>query len=155
MARTTVRDPDHWNSRRRCGVVPGCREDRPALGAAPHTLIDMSDSTIYIIDRIVLEPGRARAFIDAYLDEYAPGARERGLTLERVLVSPPAWIDSEPNTLTITWTVDGPREWWAAAVKGRHDPGPAQWWDSVSPMIIERTRSMAAAADAVEGLCDV
>lgn len=115
----------------------------------------MSDSTIYIIDRIVLKPGHARAFIDAYLSEYAPGARERGLTLDRVLVSPPAWIDAESNVVTATWTVEGPQQWWAAAVQGRHDPGYAQWWQSVSPMIVERSRSMAAAADAVEGLCHV
>ncbi|MGV9661890.1 hypothetical protein ACWDUL_02110 [Nocardia niigatensis] len=115
----------------------------------------MSDSTIYIIDRIVLEPGKARAFIDAYLNEYAPGALARGLTLDRVLVSPPAWIDQESTVVTATWTVEGPQQWWAAALKGRHDPAYAQWWNSVSPMIIERDRSMAAAADAVEGLCNV
>ncbi|MET7774016.1 hypothetical protein [Nocardia sp. NPDC005366] len=115
----------------------------------------MSDRTIYIIDRIVLRPGTARAFIDAYMSEYAPGARERGLTLDRILVSPPAWIDGENNIVTATWTVSGPRNWWAAAVEGRHDPAPARWWESVAAMIVERTRSMASAAEDVEGLCNV
>ncbi len=118
-------------------------------------LLLMSDSTIYIIDRIVLEPGCARAFIDAYLSEYAPGARARGLTLDRVLVSPPVWIDRESNVVTATWTVEGPQRWWEAAVRGRHDPEYSRWWESVSPMIIERNRSMATAAEAVDGFCNV
>lgn len=49
----------------------------------------MSDRTIYIVDRIVLAPGSAQRFIDAFLDDYAPGARSRGMSLERILVSPP------------------------------------------------------------------
>lgn len=115
----------------------------------------MDDRTIYIIDRIVLRPGSARAFIEAYLSAYAPQARERGLTLDRILVSPPAWVDGETNTVTATWTVPGPKSWWAAAVSARHDPEPARWWDSMAPMIVERTRSMASRAEDVEGLCDV
>ncbi|WP_280461085.1 hypothetical protein [Nocardia carnea] len=115
----------------------------------------MDDRTIYIIDRIVLTPGSAPAFIDAYLSGYAPQARARGLTLDRILVSPPAWIDGETNTVTATWTVPGPKAWWAAAVGARHDPEPAGWWDSMAPIIVERTRSMASRAEDVEGLCDV
>ncbi len=115
----------------------------------------MPDATIYIVDQVVVRPGRAPEFIDAYLHEYAPSARERGLTLDRVLVSPPAWIDGENNTVTATWTVSGPGDWWAAAVRGRHDPEPSRWWESVESMIVERTRSMAASADDVEKLNDV
>ncbi|MBF6141979.1 hypothetical protein IU436_17275 [Nocardia farcinica] len=115
----------------------------------------MDDRTLYIIDRVVLRPGTARAFLDAYLTGYVPGARERGLTLERILVSPPVWIEGEPNTVTATWTVRGPSEWWAAAVRGRHDPGPARWWESMAPMIAERSRSTAAHHEDVAGLCDV
>jgi len=115
----------------------------------------MDDPTLYIIDRVVLRPGTAQSFLDAYLAGYAPGARDRGLTLERILVSPPVWIDGETNTVTATWTVSGTVAWWAAAVGGRHDPAPAQWWESMSPMIVERSRSTASRFEDVEGLCDV
>ena len=115
----------------------------------------MDDHIIYVIDQVVLEPGRARTFIDAYLSDYAPRVRERGLTLERILVSPPVLIDGETNTVTVTWTAAGTRSWWAAAVSARHDPVPAQWWASMAPLIVERTRSMAAHAEDVEGLCNV
>lgn len=115
----------------------------------------MDDPTLFIIDRVVLRPGTARAFIDAYLADYAPGARERGLTLERILVSPPVSIEGEMNTVTATWTVSGTAGWWAAAVGGRHDPGPARWWEAVAPMVVERSRSTASRAEDMEGLCDV
>lgn len=115
----------------------------------------MDEPTLYIIDRVVLRPGAARAFIDAYLTGYAPGARDRGLTLERILVSPPVWIEEETNTVTATWTVSGPVGWWAAAVGGRHDPAPAQWWESMASVIVERSRSMASRSEDVERLCDV
>ena len=115
----------------------------------------MPDATIFIVDQVVVRPGRASEFIGAYLAEYAPSAHERGLTLDRVLVSPPAWIDGVNNTVTATWTVSGPGDWWAAAVRGRHDPEPARWWKSVEPLIVERTRSMAASVDDVEKLNDV
>lgn len=115
----------------------------------------MSSRTIYIVDRVVLTPGSARSFIDAYLSEYAPTARERGMTLDRLLVSPPVWVDGETNTVTATWTVPGPAQWWQAAVRGRHDPGPARWWASKAPLIVERSRSMEAAVDDVHALCDL
>lgn len=115
----------------------------------------MAEPTLYITDRVVLRPGSARAFIEAYLSAYAPQARDRGLTLERILVSPPAWIEGETNTVTATWTVSGPAGWWTAAVTARHDPAPAQWWASMAPMIVERTRSTGSRFEDVEGLCDV
>ncbi|WP_280506375.1 hypothetical protein, partial [Nocardia farcinica] len=95
----------------------------------------MDDRTLYIIDRVVLKPGTARAFLDAYLTGYVPGARERGLTLERILVSPPVWIEGEPNTVTATWTVRGPSEWWAAAVRGPPPSGPGRGGGWIAPVI--------------------
>lgn len=115
----------------------------------------MSDRTIFVVDQVVLEPGAARDFVDAYLDEYAPAATRRGLTLDRIVVSPPVWLDDASNTVTATWSVQGPRDWWQTMVAARHDPAPAQWWTDKAPMIVERSRSMAADVGDVEGLCDV
>ena len=106
----------------------------------------MSDRTIFVVDQVVLKPGAARDFVDAYLDEYAPAATRRGLTLDRIVVS---------NTVIATWSVLGTRDWWQTMVASRHDPAPAQWWTDKAPMIVERSRSMAADVGDVEGLCDV
>ncbi|ABH00060.1 conserved hypothetical protein (plasmid) [Rhodococcus jostii RHA1] len=115
----------------------------------------MTGQLIYVVDQVVLKPGCAKAFVDAYTHEYSPVARDRGMAFDRMLISPPIWFEDETNTVTATWTVHGQAEWWKAAVKGRHDPGPARWWAKMDPMIVERSRSMAASIDDVDGLCDV
>ena len=76
----------------------------------------MSDGEVYVIDRVVTRPGRAREFVDRYLAEYAPGARERGMTLRDVLVSPPIWFADQSNTVTISWSLPSARAWWALSL---------------------------------------
>ena len=115
----------------------------------------MADATVYVVDRVVTRPGCARKFVDTYLAEYAPGARSRGMTLRDVLVSPPIWFDDQSNTLTITWSLPSAQAWWEMTWKGRPDPELGPWWDGVSRLVVERTRSVAAAAHDVDGLCDV
>lgn len=112
----------------------------------------MSGERIFVVDRVMTRPGRAREFVDAYLADYAPGARRRGMTLERILVSPPLWSDDQANTVTVTWTVDGVGAWWDATRAGRGDPTPARWWAAMDELIVERSREMAAAHEDVEVL---
>ena len=115
----------------------------------------MAETMIYAIDDIVCLPGKARAFLDAYMERYAPGARARGMVLDRVLVSPPMWLDDQPNRLTISWTVKGVGAWWQMSVQGRYDPAVAAWWDEAAAMIESRSRTYAAALDDVEALSHV
>jgi hypothetical protein len=112
----------------------------------------MADETIYMIDQIITRPGHGRAFIDAYMEYYAPGATARGLRLDRVLVSPPMWLEDQPNTITITWTVQGVSAWWGMTIMGRTDPALAQWWADAGQWIAERSRSFASAFGDVEAL---
>jgi hypothetical protein len=115
----------------------------------------MADGEVYVVDRVVTRPGRAREFLAAYLSGYAPGANDRGMTLRDVLVSPPIWFDDQANTVTITWSLPSARAWWEVTWQGRPDPALGKWWSDMSEMVVERTRSVAAAADDVDGLCDV
>lgn len=115
----------------------------------------MAGEKVYLVDRVVTEPGSARAFVDAYLAEYAPGGRSRGMTLDQVLVSPPMWLDEDSNTITITWSLDDVASVWGMIRAGRGDPGLAEWWSRMEPMIVERSRSMSAAAADIDGLSDV
>lgn len=133
----------------------GSRPRRPA--PMPYGRF-MADGEVFVIDRVVTRPGCARQFVDAYLAEYAPGARERGMTLRDVLVSPPIWFDEseeQVNTVTITWTLPSAQAWWQMTWKGRPDPALGQWWTRVGALVVERSRSFAAAAADVDGLCDV
>ena len=110
---------------------------------------------VFVVDRVITQPGCARRFVDAYLAEYAPSARQRGMTLRDVLVSPPIWFDDQANTITITWTLPSAQAWWEMTWQGRPDPTVAQWWTGVEELIDERSRAVAAAAADVDGLCDV
>ncbi|WP_024442279.1 MULTISPECIES: hypothetical protein [unclassified Mycobacterium] len=115
----------------------------------------MAGGEVFVIDRIVTRPGLARRFVDRYLAEYAPGARARGMTLQSVLVSPPIWFAGESNTITITWSLPDPLSWWRMTWKGRPDPELGQWWSAIEELVVERSRSVAAAADDVDTLCEM
>ncbi len=118
----------------------------------------MADGAVLVIDRVVTRPGCARRFVDTYLAEYAPGARERGMTLRDVLVSPPIWFDAsegQVNTVTITWTLPNVRAWWEMTWQGRPDPAVGEWWSRIGELVAERSRSFAARAADVDVLCDV
>lgn len=106
---------------------------------------------VFVIDRVITSPGSAQAFIDAYLDGYAPGARARGMTLRDVLVSPPIWFDDRTNVVTITWSLPSAQAWWQMTWQGRPDPSVARWWETVGEFVVERSRSVATAAGAVDG----
>ncbi|TQK27293.1 hypothetical protein [Arthrobacter sp. SLBN-53] len=115
----------------------------------------MADGEIFVIDRVITRPGRARQFVDSYLSGYAPSARERGMRLVNLLVSPPIWFDTEPNTVTATWVLPSAQAWWEMTWQGRPDPAVGAWWDSVAELVLQRERDAAAAHDDVDGLCDV
>jgi len=115
----------------------------------------MSDGQVFVIDRVVTQPGRCKEFVDRYLAEYAPPACERGMTLRDILVSPPVWFTDHANTVTITWQLPSAQAWWEMTWKGRPDPSIGQWWADIDELIAERSRSVAAAASDVDGLCNV
>ncbi len=118
----------------------------------------MANGKVYVIDRVVTRPGCARRFVDTYLAEYAPGARERGMTLRDILVSPPLWFgesDDLANTITVIWTLPGVQAWWEMTWQARPDPALGAWWSRVGELVHERSRSFAAAVDDVDGLCNV
>ncbi|GAY16797.1 Dabb family protein [Mycobacterium sp. shizuoka-1] len=102
---------------------------------------------VFVIDRVVTAPGCARAFIDAYLSGYVPGARDRGMELRDVVVSPPILFDDRSNVVTITWTLPSPQAWWQMTWRARPDPTVARWWDDVSGLIVERSRTAATRAE--------
>lgn len=150
-----------WHSYRHCRA-PRTRPDKvvPVDGNASVSITAESycrtmPREVYVIDQVTTRPGCARAFVETYLAEYAPGARERGMTLRDVLVSPPIWFDDQSNTVTITWALPSPLAWWEMTWQGRPDPSLGRWWQGVATLIAARTRTVAASADDVDGLCDV
>ncbi|EHB53366.1 Stress responsive alpha-beta barrel domain-containing protein [Mycolicibacterium rhodesiae JS60] len=106
---------------------------------------------VFVVDRVVTAPGCAQIFIDAYLSGYVPGARERGMELRDMLVSPPILVDDRPNVVTITWSLPNPQAWWQITWQSRPDPTVARWWEGIADLVVERNRSVASRAGDAEG----
>jgi hypothetical protein len=115
--------------------------------------------TIYIQDQITAKPGKAKDVLAAYMERYAPAAKEeRGMTLVSRLITPPMWLneeDDQGNTLFITWSVQGAPAWWGMSFHSRRDPKVAEFWKSIEPLIETRHRSFLSDIADVESLCDV
>ena len=110
---------------------------------------------VYIVDEMEVVPGRAREFLASYLKQYAPGARARGLTLDRILVSPPVWLADQSNTVTVTWTVPGTDAWWRQRWAAGRDPDLAAWWASADAVLVRRHRTTSCAVSDLEAVADV
>lgn len=114
-----------------------------------------AETTIYVIDELVALPGRGRALLDAYRERYAPGAAARGMTLDRILVSPPMWLDDDSNTILISWTLKGAPAWWGMSFHSRNDPTVADWWAEADEMIVSRNRHFATAEGDIAEITNV
>jgi hypothetical protein len=110
--------------------------------------------TVYLIDDLLAAPGKGRELLAAYRERYVPGGVARGMTLEKVIVSPPVWLEEASNRLTILWTVEGPGGWWGQAAQSRYDPAVAQFWASIQDLVVSRRRHFGAADADVAELAD-
>lgn len=112
--------------------------------------------TVYVVDDVITKPGAGRAFLEAYMQRYAPGAQERGFALLHRLVSPPVWLEDQSNRLLFVWTAPGAAGLWAGKFAGRTDPLLARWWETeAAPLIETRTRSVFADPADLSALADV
>jgi hypothetical protein len=113
------------------------------------------NETIYILDEVTPKAGRGEAFLAAYMTQYAPKARERGMTLVHSWVTPPLWLKEQSNTLYIIWSVQGARSWGQMSFVGRRDPAVAGWWEEAEAMIEHRRRCFLSDVSELESLSHV
>ena len=111
--------------------------------------------TIYIVDDMLAAPGQGQALLALYRDHYMPAAEARGMVLDRIVVSPPMWLDEGENRLLATWTVDGAGGWWQQAGASRFNPAVAQFWVDAKPLMASHDRYFGCTAADVESLSHV
>lgn len=106
---------------------------------------------IYVLDEIVIQHSQSARLHDAYIAEYAPAARARGMHLESAWRSPPVELADRPMTLRFLWSVPDIAGWWRMRLgAARADPGldveiegddqKTQWWRFVDSIAISRKR---------------
>jgi hypothetical protein len=116
---------------------------------------ETGQETIYYLDHLVAQPGRAQALLQFYMSDYAPQARTRGMTLVHRWVTPPLWLREQSNELFIVWSVEGTQAWWNATRLRRADPSFLDFWEDAKPMIVSRRRIFLSDVNDVDALCNV
>ena len=104
--------------------------------------------SIYILDEIVVKPGKAEDYRRAYAARYVPGAQRRGLRLAGKWQSPPEQDFADlPTTLFYLWAVDGVDGWWRQRMSKLPDGSDERfeklaWWQESDAMTLDRKRRM-------------
>lgn len=105
-------------------------------------------SRVLILDEIVVKPGQAAAYREAYRTSYRPGAEGRGMRLDGAWQSPPGQdYDELPTTLYFLWSVDGVDGWWAMRMSRKADGSDERfdklaWWQANEHLTLSRKRSI-------------
>lgn len=133
------------------GVLGGCAE-QDAVPEAPakqpedapkedEAVEQSAAPMIYLIDRMVVKPGKGREVHDAYLERFEAVATEKGMTLEHAIVAPPIWLTDPQsnNTLEFIWSFEGYGKLAAAISYG--DSSVTEWWRGIEESIESRDRS--------------
>ena len=103
---------------------------------------------VYILDEIVVKPGRADEYRRAYAARYVPDAERRGMRLAGKWQTPPGQDFAElPTTLFYLWAVDGVAGWWGQRMSRLPDGSDERfeklaWWQESDTMTLGRKRCM-------------
>jgi len=118
---------------------------------------------IFIFDEIIVLHAHLARLRSAYLEQYAPVARARGMTLEGAWRSPPIDLPDRASTLHFLWSVPNVGAWWKMRAGARaagdvdapaesHED-KARWWSFVDSIAIGRKRTfMTDASDGTNGV---
>ncbi len=110
---------------------------------------------IYILDEIVVQPGRAGEYRRAHAAGYMPGAERRGTRLAGAWQTQPGPVLAElATTLFYLWSVDGVLGWWKQRMSKLPDGSDERfeklaWWQESDGMTLSRRRRMLSDQAAV------
>ena len=112
---------------------------------------DPNSDPVYVIDELLLKPGRLEAFLSAMEARYRPGAEARGQRLVQTLVTPPTETDGVAQSVILTWVLDGVAGFWTMRSQNSTEE-VAAWWAECESFIQSRSRRLAAEPGAIAGL---
>jgi hypothetical protein len=107
---------------------------------------------VYILDEIVVHQAESARLRAAYMEQYAPSARHRGMTLEGAWRSPPIELTGRMTTLHFLWSVPNVGGWWGMRLGAARanpdldvpidgDQEKTEWWSFVDSVAASRKRT--------------
>jgi hypothetical protein len=102
---------------------------------------------IHVLDELRVLPGRLADVRELVRDAYEPALTALGMTRERTWIAPAVELIDEPTDLLVLWSVDDTAAFWRARRGAMADPRVAGFWDTVTPMLVGRTRRIMADLD--------
>lgn len=102
---------------------------------------------IYVYDEIAVPHTRWKQLRGAYLEQYVPGARARGMTLEGAWRSPPIDLPDRASTLHFLWSLPDAAAWWKMRLDAIEEK--TRWWSFVDSIAVSRKRTVMI--DAMDG----
>lgn len=106
---------------------------------------------VYVLDEILVKPGMAGAYRQAYRKRYMPGARRRGMRLDGAWRHPPVEeYEGVPVTLYYLWSLESVEAWWAMRRSKTPDGADERyeklaWWQDSDDMTLSRSRKFLSA----------
>ena len=97
---------------------------------------------VYLLDEMTPRRGMWDTCRDAYINEYAPGAKSRGMVLEQVWATPPFPLHETTglNSLMFLWSVGSTAEYWQMRLQAEAEK--EEFWGRVVSMTVARHRSV-------------
>jgi hypothetical protein len=92
---------------------------------------------VHILDQVTLTNDQVALWLGRFHDRYLPGARGRGMRLDRVWRSP---AGPDATTVHILWTLPSIRAFYAMRGAAGADPSVAAFWMATDGYAIERGR---------------
>lgn len=113
---------------------------------------------VFILDEIVVKPGQAAAYREAYERNYVPAAQQRGMQRVGSWRNPPLQdFDELPTTFYFLWSVTDVQGWWRMRMSRNADGSDQRfekhrWWQESDQMTVSRKRTVLSALSDLSAL---
>lgn len=101
---------------------------------------------IYVLDELMVRPGRLGEISAQLAARYVPRAESRGLKLVACWSTPPAEPDGEVCSLLVLWSLPDAASFWTQKWSAAADPQVEEFWREAEPALLGRERRYLAAA---------
>ncbi|MDI3408765.1 NIPSNAP family protein [Streptomyces cavernicola] len=94
---------------------------------------------VEILDLVVLAASDVEAWLRSWRTEYLPGARERGMSLQRLWQS---WTGPDTVAVRVLWSLRDDRAFYGSRSAANRDPRVPEFWARTDALALDRDRQV-------------